>query len=110
MRVAPNESVSQIYAYYSDKLKWKIVDPQVSPEIAQRELTCDLRTRGSSRDRNAPGEPPFGDGAAARELRSARDREAGNLQIERDGPVAPRGSSAIMAGHRGPTTPAPDRR
>ena len=32
------KEVSAIYSYYSDKLKWKIIDPQVSPEIAQREL------------------------------------------------------------------------
>ena len=32
------EEVSGIYHYYSDKLKWQIIDPQVSPEIAQREL------------------------------------------------------------------------
>ncbi|HXC52718.1 MAG TPA: GldG family protein [Candidatus Limnocylindrales bacterium] len=32
------EEVSGIYSYYSNKLKWKIIDPQVNPEIAQREL------------------------------------------------------------------------
>jgi ABC-type uncharacterized transport system involved in gliding motility auxiliary subunit len=32
------EEVSGIYKGYSDKLKWQIIDPQVSPEIAQREL------------------------------------------------------------------------
>ncbi|MFN2375700.1 MAG: GldG family protein [Candidatus Binatia bacterium] len=32
------QEVSQIYGYYSSKLKWQIIDPQVSPEIAQREL------------------------------------------------------------------------
>lgn len=38
------EEVSGIYSYYSDKLKWQIVDPQVSPEIAQRELIQSIPT------------------------------------------------------------------
>lgn len=38
------EEVSEIYGYYSDKLKWQIVDPQVSPEIAQRELIQSIPT------------------------------------------------------------------
>jgi len=38
------EEVSQIYGYYSSKLKWQIIDPQVSPEIAQRELIQSLPT------------------------------------------------------------------
>jgi len=38
------EEVSQIYGYYSSKLEWKIIDPQVSPEIAQRELIQSVPT------------------------------------------------------------------
>jgi ABC-type uncharacterized transport system involved in gliding motility auxiliary subunit len=32
------EEVSEIYGYYTKKVKWQVIDPQVSPEIAQREL------------------------------------------------------------------------
>jgi ABC-type uncharacterized transport system involved in gliding motility auxiliary subunit len=38
------EEVSQIYGYYSNKLKWQVIDPQVSPEIAQRELIQSVPT------------------------------------------------------------------
>lgn len=38
------EEVSAIYAHYSDKLKWQIIDPQASPEIAQRELIQSIPT------------------------------------------------------------------
>ncbi|HYC57523.1 MAG TPA: Gldg family protein [Candidatus Binatia bacterium] len=36
--------VSETYGYYTDKVKWKIIDPQVSPEIAQRELIASIPT------------------------------------------------------------------
>ncbi len=36
--------VSEIYASYSTKVKWQIVDPQVSPELAQKELIATIPT------------------------------------------------------------------
>jgi ABC-type uncharacterized transport system involved in gliding motility auxiliary subunit len=38
------QEVSEIYKYYSGKVRWQIVDPQVSPEIAQRELIQSIPT------------------------------------------------------------------
>jgi ABC-type uncharacterized transport system involved in gliding motility auxiliary subunit len=38
------EDVSGIYKYYSGKVHWQVVDPQVSPEIAQRELIQSVPT------------------------------------------------------------------
>ncbi len=38
------EEVSGIYGFYSKKLKWQVIDPQVSPEIAQRELIQSIPT------------------------------------------------------------------
>ncbi len=38
------KEVSEIYGHYSGKLKWQIIDPQVSPEIAQRELIQSIPT------------------------------------------------------------------
>lgn len=38
------QEVSGIYGYYSSKLKWQIIDPQASPEIAQRELIQSVPT------------------------------------------------------------------
>ena len=38
------EEVSQIYAHHSDRLKWRIVDPQVNPEIAEREMIQSIPT------------------------------------------------------------------
>lgn len=38
------EEVSKVYAYYTDKVKWRIVDPQVSPEVAQRENISTIPT------------------------------------------------------------------
>jgi ABC-type uncharacterized transport system involved in gliding motility auxiliary subunit len=38
------EEVSEIYGYYTKKVKWQVIDPQVSPEIAQRELIQSIPT------------------------------------------------------------------
>lgn len=38
------QEISKIYGHYSDKLKWQIIDPQASPEIAQRELIQSIPT------------------------------------------------------------------
>ncbi|MFN2426305.1 MAG: GldG family protein [Candidatus Binatia bacterium] len=38
------KEVSEIYGYYSDKLKWQIIDPQATPEVAERELIQSIPT------------------------------------------------------------------
>lgn len=38
------EEVSSVYKYYTGKVHWQIIDPQVSPEIAQRELIQTIPT------------------------------------------------------------------
>jgi ABC-type uncharacterized transport system involved in gliding motility auxiliary subunit len=44
------KEVSEIYSYYSNKLKWQIVDPQAQPEIAQRELIQTIPTLKIKKD------------------------------------------------------------
>ena len=36
--------VSEIYSAYTGKVKWQIVDPQISPELAQKELIASIPT------------------------------------------------------------------
>ncbi|MBI5504851.1 MAG: GldG family protein [Deltaproteobacteria bacterium] len=36
--------VSEIYGNYTTKVKWQIVDPQISPELAQKELIASIPT------------------------------------------------------------------
>lgn len=38
------EEVAGVYGYYTDKVKWRVVDPQVSPETAQKELISSVPT------------------------------------------------------------------
>jgi len=38
------QEVSEIYGYYTSKVKWQIIDPQASPEIATRELIQSIPT------------------------------------------------------------------
>jgi ABC-type uncharacterized transport system involved in gliding motility auxiliary subunit len=38
------QEVSEIYNSYSKKLKWQVIDPQVQPELAQRELIQSIPT------------------------------------------------------------------
>ena len=68
-------------------------------QVPQRQLGGELRPRRRSGDRDLPGEAAFRDTRPPRELRGTRDRQARDVQIERNGAIEQRRD-------RGPVTPA----